>query len=83
MSKEVAIEVVKERPDISQGELADLVEVTDRAITGWTPDLLAAGWKGPHAAKKRQEPTKPKTPKRSTPSLPTLEFMEGEGPEDN
>ncbi len=63
LSKLEAITVVEQFPNVSQGELADFLGVTDRTIRNWTPDLLAAGWMGTEqerkAAAKSEEPEPP------------------------
>ena len=85
-TKNAAIHLVKEYPSISQKMLAEATGVDPATIRELSPDLLAAGWKGPKQkssdAAKRQGPVKPDLPERGTPSLTKLKFMEGEEPED-
>jgi hypothetical protein len=58
-SKKVAIDLVKRFPKLSQGELARSCGVAPSTIrTSWSPDLIAAGWKGPQqtSSDKSEEP---------------------------
>ncbi len=83
-NKGIAVAMVKLSSDIPQSDLARFAKVTQRTIRNWTPDLLAAGWKGTgldrKAAAKSEKPVKPGL---SDPGVATLKWMEGKGPEDD